>query len=60
MGVFGSGVAIMTLVSVAMFIRYDGLSVDLAKSVGLLVLFLALLMLVSRQATGRWFTWSRR
>jgi hypothetical protein len=59
-GVLGLGVVIMSLVSGLMVLRHEGLSIELAQSVGLLVLLLALLLLTGRQRTGRWFSWSRR
>ncbi|MGW3387328.1 hypothetical protein [Streptomyces cinereoruber] len=58
--VLGFGVVVMSLVSGLMVVRYGGPSVELAQSLGLLVLFLALLLVTGRQMTGRWFTWSRR
>lgn len=37
-----------------------GLSIELFKGLGLLVLCLALLMVCNRALTGRWHRWSRR
>ncbi|MEU7028824.1 hypothetical protein AB0A60_19305 [Streptomyces sp. NPDC046275] len=58
--VFGLGFVVMSLVSGLMLVRHGGPSVELAQSLGLLVLFLALLLVTGRQMTGRWFRWSRR
>ncbi|MFB6984528.1 hypothetical protein [Streptomyces sp. NPDC056304] len=58
-GVFALGFVVMALVSGLMFIRHDGLSLELFQALGLLALFLALLMVTGRQMTGRWFRWSR-
>jgi hypothetical protein len=53
------GVVIMTLVSGLMLVAHDGLSVELAQSLGLLALFLGLLLVIQRGTTGHWFRWSR-
>ncbi|GAA2720404.1 MULTISPECIES: hypothetical protein [Streptomyces] len=58
-GVFALGFVVMVLVT-GMYVAYDGPSVELAQSVGLLVLFLGLLSVTERWMTGRWFRWSRR
>jgi hypothetical protein len=58
-GVLTLGVVIMTLVSGLMLVAHDGLSVELAQSLGLLALFLGLLLVIQRGTTGRWFRWSR-
>ncbi|MET9107626.1 hypothetical protein [Streptomyces zhihengii] len=59
-GVFALGFVVMLLVSGLMYVRHDGLSIELGQAVGLLILFLGLLLATGRQMTGRWFTWSRR
>ncbi|WP_225637432.1 hypothetical protein [Streptomyces solaniscabiei] len=33
---------------------------EFGKALGLLALFLALLLVIERRTTGRWFRWSRR
>jgi hypothetical protein len=53
------GVVIMMLVSCLMLFAHDGLSVELAQSLGLLALFLGPLLVIERRTTGRWFRWSR-
>ncbi|MCX4681426.1 hypothetical protein OG413_40220 [Streptomyces sp. NBC_01433] len=59
-GVFALGFVVMMLVSGLTLVAHDGLSVELAQSLGLLVLFLGLLLVTERLSTGRWFRWSRR
>ncbi|MFE1781099.1 hypothetical protein ACFW9F_00530 [Streptomyces sp. NPDC059506] len=59
-GVFALGFVVMLLVSGLMYVRHNGLSIELAQAVGLLALFLGLLLATGRQMTGRWFRWSRR
>lgn len=59
-GVLTLCVVIMLLVSCLMLVAHDGLSVELAQSLGLLGLFLGLLLVIERRTTGRWFRWSRR
>lgn len=59
-GVLGLGVVVMSLTSGLMLVRHDGPSVELAQSLGLLVLLLGLLLVTGRWMTGRWFRWSRR
>ncbi|MFF8618635.1 hypothetical protein [Streptomyces sp. NPDC015350] len=59
-GVFVLGFVVMTLVTGLMYVAHDGPSVELAQSVGLLMLFLGLLLVTERWMTGRWFRWSRR
>ncbi|MFH8257624.1 hypothetical protein [Streptomyces roseolus] len=59
-GVLGLGFVVMSLVSGLMWVRHDGPSVELAQSVGLLILFLGLLLVTGRGMTGRWFRWSCR
>ncbi|WP_435059287.1 hypothetical protein [Streptomyces sp. bgisy060] len=58
-GVLGLGVVVMSLVSGLMVVRHNGPSLELAQSVGLLVLLLGLLLVTGRWMTGRWFRWSR-
>ncbi|MFI0813445.1 hypothetical protein [Streptomyces echinatus] len=58
--VLGLGAVVMSLVTGLMVVRHDGPSVELAQSVGLLVLLLGLLLATGRRMTGRWFRWSRR
>ncbi|MEV7691568.1 hypothetical protein ACFW1F_18345 [Streptomyces bungoensis] len=43
-----------------LYVAHHGPSIELAQSVGLLVLFLGLLLVTERQTTGRWCRWSRR
>jgi hypothetical protein len=59
-GVFVLGVVVMMLLSGLMFLAHDGLSVELAQSLGLLAVFFGLLLCTERYSTGRWFRWSRR
>ncbi|MFF3957505.1 hypothetical protein ACFYY1_30470 [Streptomyces sp. NPDC001890] len=54
------GVVTMMLVSVLMLLAHDGLSVEFAQSLALLILFLGLLLVTERLSTGRWTRWSRR
>lgn len=53
-------IIIMMLTSGILLVGHGGPSVDLAKAVGLLILFLLLLLAIERRTTGRWFRWSRR
>ncbi|MGW3928702.1 hypothetical protein ACWECC_11430 [Streptomyces microflavus] len=59
-GVLALGVVVMMLVSGLMLLAHDGLSVELAQSLGWLALFLGLLLVTERLSTGRWVRWSRR
>ncbi|MEU3640940.1 hypothetical protein AB0H23_32545 [Streptomyces albogriseolus] len=59
-GVLALGFIVMLLVTGLMYVAHDGPSVELAQSVGLLLLFLGLLLVTERRTTGRWFRWSRR
>ncbi|MFD8667695.1 hypothetical protein OG728_38435 (plasmid) [Streptomyces microflavus] len=54
------GVVIMTMASAVVFVAHGGLSTELAKAVGLLLVFLVFLLVVERRTTGRWFRWNRR
>lgn len=59
-GVLTLGIVIMTMASGIVLVAHQGPSVELAKALGLLVLFLAPLLVTERLTTGRWFRWSRR
>ncbi|MFD6465396.1 hypothetical protein [Streptomyces goshikiensis] len=39
---------------------HRGMSIELAQTLGLLLLCLALLLVTERLTTGRWTRWSRR
>ncbi|MFD5079652.1 hypothetical protein [Streptomyces sp. NPDC058371] len=54
------GAVVMLLASGILLVAHDGPSVELAKALGLLVMFLALLLITERLTTGRWTRWSRR
>ncbi|MFE7649907.1 hypothetical protein [Streptomyces phaeoluteigriseus] len=54
------GVVVMSLASGLVFVAHDGPSVELAKALGLLALFFALLLVTGSWTTGRWLRWSRR
>ncbi|MFD6329171.1 hypothetical protein ACFWGI_06280 [Streptomyces niveus] len=54
------GVVITMMTSGLVLVAHGGPSVELAKAVGLLALFLALLLVTERLTTGRWSRWSRR
>lgn len=59
-GVCTLGFVVMLLASGLLYVAHDGLGIEPAQSVGLLVLFLGLLLVTERQTTGRWCRWSRR
>lgn len=58
--VLALGVVITMMASGLVLLAHGGPSVELAKAVGLLFLFLALLLVTERRTTGRWFRWSGR
>lgn len=54
------GILIMVLASGILLIAHGGPSIELAKALGCLGLLLAILLIIERRTTGRWFRWSRR